>query len=186
MQFKNGFTLIELMITVMVVAILAAIALPNYAAYMQRKDLAVAKQEALRFAAELERFRGKNFSYKNFDATYLHTDYDVKTGKLYIPVGSSEADAKYILTLFDLETLQPLKKVASDDDSISIDDTVSGLAWGMTVLRAQNNGLPKQPKNYDLGLNSHNIRCMSKTAGVVADVVEDKSSCGSNSLSENW
>ena len=63
MHFKSGFTLLELMITVMVVAILAAIAIPNYAAYMQRKDLAVAKQEALRIASELERFRGKNFSY---------------------------------------------------------------------------------------------------------------------------
>lgn len=184
MHFKSGFTLLELMITVMVVAILAAIAIPNYAAYMQRKDLAVAKQEALRIASELERFRGKNFSYKNFDATYLHADYDVKSGQLYIPIGSSETDAKYVLTLFDLETSQPLKKVAAEAGDTN--DSINGLAWGITVLRAEKSGLPKQPKNYDLGLNSHNVRCMSRTAGVVTDVVEAKSSCGEKGMSKNW
>lgn len=70
---QKGFTLIELMITIVIVAILAAIAYPSYTQYMERRDLAIAKQEALRISAELERFKSKNFSYKGFDASYLYT-----------------------------------------------------------------------------------------------------------------
>ena len=83
MQFKKGFTLVELMITVVIIAIIAAIAIPSYSAYIQRKDLALAKQEALRLATELEKFKAKNFSYKGFDATYLYTGVDYSNVCMY-------------------------------------------------------------------------------------------------------
>jgi len=41
---RNGFTLLELLITVAVVAILAAIALPSYSQYVIRANRAQAKQ----------------------------------------------------------------------------------------------------------------------------------------------
>ena len=64
MKKRSGFTLIELMIVLVVIAVFAAIAVPSYQAYIQKKDLALAKQEALKMASELERFKNKNFSYK--------------------------------------------------------------------------------------------------------------------------
>ena len=96
---QSGFTLIELMIALVVMAIIAAIAYPNYTQYMERRDLAIARQEALRIAAELERFKAKNFSYKGFDASYVYayqedngsgtmvakSYYDPATGKLNLP-----------------------------------------------------------------------------------------------------
>lgn len=60
----SGFTLIELMVVVVVVAIIAAIAMPNYMQYMERRDLAIARQEALKIAAELERFKAKTLVIK--------------------------------------------------------------------------------------------------------------------------
>ena len=87
MKKELGFTLIELMIVLVVIAVFAAIAVPSYQAYIQKKDLAMAKQEALKIASELERFKNKNFSYKGFDATYLYPSYDGSTGELYLPVG---------------------------------------------------------------------------------------------------
>ena len=113
MKKTHGFTLIELMITVVVVAIIAAIAVPSYQQYIERKDLAIARQEALRIAAELERFKAKNFSYKGFDASYLYTYestdaggnsttasyYNKTTGQLLLPLGSTSSTAKYTLTL---------------------------------------------------------------------------------------
>ena len=41
MKKTHGFTLIELMITVVVIAVFAAIAVPSYQAYIQKKDLAL-------------------------------------------------------------------------------------------------------------------------------------------------
>ncbi|MEK5765425.1 type IV pilin protein, partial [Acinetobacter junii] len=51
MKKNHGFTLIELMIVVVIVAIFAAIAFPSYQQYIELKDLAIARQEALRIAA---------------------------------------------------------------------------------------------------------------------------------------
>lgn len=56
MQNKpNGFTLIELMITVAVVAILARIALPSYTEYVNRSHRANAKNTLLQAAQWMER-----------------------------------------------------------------------------------------------------------------------------------
>lgn len=51
---QRGFTLIELMITVAVVSILAAIALPNYSAYISRSHRAEARNTLLAVAQRLE------------------------------------------------------------------------------------------------------------------------------------
>lgn len=55
LQSANGFTLIELMITVAIVGILAAIAYPSYTAYIARGHRAEAKQGLLELAQFMER-----------------------------------------------------------------------------------------------------------------------------------
>lgn len=60
---SRGFTLIELMITVAVVAILAAIALPSYTAYVQRARRTDAKNAVLDLASREERFFSINNTY---------------------------------------------------------------------------------------------------------------------------
>ena len=197
MKKTHGFTLIELMITVVVVAIIAAIAVPSYQQYIERKDLAIARQEALRIAAELERFKAKNFSYKGFDASYLYTYestdadgnpatasyYNKTTGQLLLPLGSTSSTAKYTLTLVDGGAAhKPLTIVKNGDGTETADSaSVNGLSWVMSLERAKDgDGLPKQPRNYDLLLSSTGIRCMTK----VKDVVTGYVNCGS--YSESW
>jgi type IV pilus assembly protein PilE len=67
LRSNRGFTLIELMIVVGIVAILAMIAIPSYQAYVVRTHRAAARaclSEATQF---LERFYTTNLSYVNAD-----------------------------------------------------------------------------------------------------------------------
>ena len=197
MKKTHGFTLIELMITVVVVAIIAAIAVPSYQQYIERKDLAIARQEALRIAAELERFKAKNFSYKGFDASYLYTYestdadgnpatasyYNKTTGQLLLPLGSTSSTAKYTLTLANGGTgHKPLTIVKNGDGTETADSaSVNGLSWVMSLERAKDSdGEPKQPRNYDLFLSNTGVRCMTK----VKNTVTSYTNCGS--FSESW
>ena len=58
-----GFTLIELMITVAIVAILASIALPSYSAYVARARRAEARTQLLQAAQFMQRFYAANDRY---------------------------------------------------------------------------------------------------------------------------
>lgn len=191
----SGFTLIELMIAVIVMAVLAAIAYPNYTQYMERRDLAIARQEALRIASELERFKSKNFSYKGFDASYLYayqeddgsgilvdkSYYDNANGKLYLPIGSTATTYKYALTLLGGTGNKPLTIVNVSGVETADSASVNGLTWMVSVERAKDSdGEPKQPNNYDLLLNNVGLRCMTK----VKDVVTGYTNCGS--YGEAW
>src|SRR6185312_5493354 len=58
-----GFTLMELMITVAIVGILAAIAIPSYTAYIRRADRTDATRAMLQDAQALQRCYSQYFSY---------------------------------------------------------------------------------------------------------------------------
>jgi len=60
---KNGFTLVELMITVAVVAILAMIAIPSYTQYVKRANRTDATKTLTLDAQALERCYSQTFSY---------------------------------------------------------------------------------------------------------------------------
>ncbi|GAB2640299.1 type IV pilin protein [Psychrobacter pocilloporae] len=61
-----GFTLVELMITVAILAILAAIAIPSYRAYIIRNAEADVQRKMLALSNELEQWRAKALTYKGF------------------------------------------------------------------------------------------------------------------------
>ena len=179
----QGFTLVELMVVLIIISIFAAISVPSYNRYILRKDLGVAKKEAMRFANELEKFKSKNFSYKGFNPRFTYSDYDQEKGELLLPVGSDATSAKYILSLVDLESKSPLT-LQMDDQGKETDasEKVSGLSWAMKVVRApdsEGTGF-KQPENYDLLMTSTGVKCKTLTA----KAVDGFESCGDNK--EDW
>lgn len=63
MKAQNGFTLVELMITVVIVGILAAVAVPAYTDYVTRGKLAEASTELAAMRVKLEQFYQDNRTY---------------------------------------------------------------------------------------------------------------------------
>ena len=63
MQRPTGFTLIEVMVTVAIIAILAAIAIPNYSDYVKRGKIQEATSTLLAMRTKMEQYFQDNRSY---------------------------------------------------------------------------------------------------------------------------
>jgi len=79
-----GFTLIEVMITVAIVAILAAVALPNYFDYVTRSRLVEAKTNLADMRTRLEQYFLDNRSYPSACIPYVG-GAPAGAGNIYLP-----------------------------------------------------------------------------------------------------
>lgn len=145
---RAGFTLIELMITVVVIAIIAAIALPSYQDYVRKGVAAQAEQEMQKIAEQLERYKSKNFTYKYFDPKIVYSDDSSAPAlsEVAVPIGAIGDKVKYKITLKDL----------NDPSKALTDDSVRGSGW---AIKAE---VVSDPKNYNLLMTSKGLRCKTK------------------------
>lgn len=168
-----GFTLLELLVVVAVVSILAAIATPLYHEQLRSSQRAAAQSQMLQLASDLERWRGKNFSYQGFQPltavnglSYATTDN--KT--ILIPAGSTSTNFRYMITLVD-----------SGDRTLSLVPPSSpssvGLNWTM-IARPNSGDLTDTEASTGfmgsasrLVLNNSGLRCM--TPGTLSDHITD-------------
>jgi type IV pilus assembly protein PilE len=85
---SGGVTLIELMITVAIVAIIAAIAIPSYSNYVLRSHRVEAKSALLSIAAMQERFYSTQNIYASFpnQLGYTGAGWPINVGNNYYQI----------------------------------------------------------------------------------------------------
>ncbi len=94
----RGFTLIELMITVMIIGILSAIAIPQYQQYVTKARRAEAKSGLARVQSALERYFTVNNKYVTDPLTLLLQPCGAAT----TTSGESCGSGNYTITIADL------------------------------------------------------------------------------------
>lgn len=132
-SLEQGFTLIELMIVVVIVAIFSAIAIPSYQTYIRRAQASQAQQEVQRLASELARWKSRNFSYQGFNLTAKtvpNYNFEIKDG----------TDTN--LTLNEQDANQQYK--------------AAGQSWVIKAISSNEN-------NFSLLMTSTGVQCKNKT-----------------------
>ncbi|MEQ1134723.1 type IV pilin protein [Acinetobacter seifertii] len=140
--YSLGFTLIELMIVVVIVAIFAAVAIPSYQTYVLRADASRAQQQMQQIAVQLARQKARNFNYIGFSIG--------ATAPVTLPVGATGSAIKYKITVRDGDdTTKPLT-----------DPAALGQNW---VIRAE----ASDPNNFTYLFGSNGLRCKNKATSNV-------------------
>ena len=139
-QYSKGFTLIELMIVLIIVAIFTAIAIPAYQSFIRRTHEAQVQQEIQRIATLLERHKSRNFNYLNFS---INPDPTV------IPVGATGGAIKYTITVWD--GANTAKKLT--------DSSVAGQSWAIRAIASES-----QAQSFVM--TSNGLRCKKQGSSI--------------------
>lgn len=162
---NKGFTLLELVVTVTIVAILAAIAIPNYQTYIQRSALSEAQQRMLGLSTDLLRWRSKALTYRGF----VPASGYAQANDILVPTGSTLSNYRYKITLVD----------AGSNASLS-NPTAIGTDWVMIAVPNSSNSILKDAKQ--MYLNNSGQRCL---VPATVTVKTDANPCAADT-SEPW
>lgn len=146
---QQGFTLMELMIAVGLVAILTAMAVPAYVGYGQRSARATVEGDLAAAAAAMERHKSQNFTYKG---AATGTTFPANS-----PVDAAAGQQKYTLSIIFLN---------SAGNVAAATDTVTGYE-----IQAVSTGLFDKSKTEALKINHLGRKCYKKLAVAVTTCV---------------
>lgn len=163
MRRIKGFTLLELMVVLVVIAIMTAIAVPLYRSEIRKLDASAVQQEMLKLADQLERYKSRNFSYHGYDPKYLYDETSAISSINFPRKGVK----KYTVSLYD-SSESTVKKLLSTDSGL-------GQKWAIIALS-------ESEDNYSFLFTSTGVRCKNKTKANISYV-----GCGTqNTGMETW
>lgn len=155
MKYNQGFTLIELMVTIAILAILATIAYGSYSRYVVRTAESQVEAKMQSLAMELDRYRSSRLTYRGFVPKKISVDgngqktetheYDNNSNN---EVNTNDTKNKYIIAITNAE----------DESLVSDDLDFDGSQW---VMFAVPNSEAMSGIKYKYVMTSTGQRCRS-------------------------
>ena len=179
-QIKSfaGFTLIELMVTVAILAIVAAIAVPSYRAQIRKNAEEQARQQILSVANQLASWRSKRLSYAGFVPANdgcgggVEACYSLAaSGGLYVPLGTNATTHRYLLTIVDANPIMATApgSTAPKSKNVPLNATsaVTGRGWRIKATPNSSNNLVKDADSFYMDSLGQRCRLVKAKASSV-------------------